>query len=304
MRSFHLMLRAFFVAAVLLASCGGQTASAPSPSPVEDCRGGPEAAGGSVAPNAPISYPNLTVDNRLRDYRLFRPASLDTSRPVALVIVMPPPTADADALENIIHFDAEASTAGFVTASPNGCESNFPYIQGGSKVADEDFVRKMILTLESQFQVSKVGVVSVSGSSRIAYRLACDMADRISAVADVAGTMVLKDPCSPARPVSILEIHGTNDADSPWAGGGPHTSYPVEAVNALWRQLDGCSGDLAITQSGITISSSWTNCTGGVTVRLDKVVGGNHEWFGSGGPDSVPGEPDANSLIGRFLTGR
>lgn len=296
-----MMLRTFLVAAVFLASCGGKSASAPSPSPIDDCRGGPEAAGGSVAPGAAISYPNLTVDNKLRDYRLFRPPSLDTTRPVVLVILMPPPTADADTFEGLIHFDPEASTAGFITASPNGCSSNFPYIQGGSKVADEDFLRKMIQQLEGEFHVSKVGVVSASGSSRIAYRMACDMADQVSSVADVAGTMVLKDACTPSRPVSILEIHGTNDTDSPYAGGGPHASYPVDAVNQLWRQLDGCSGDPTVTEAGITTSSSWTHCSGSVEVRLDRVNGGKHQWFGSGGSDAVPGEPDANAAIGEFF---
>ena len=113
--------------------------------------------------------------------------------------------------------------------------------------------------------------------------------------------MILKDDCKPARPVSVLEIHGTADDASPWAGGGPNGSYPVEDVNQRWRTLDGCVGDPAITTTGITVRSVSIRCQRGAIVRLDKVVGGKHTWFGSGDSDAVPGEPNANSVIWSFF---
>jgi polyhydroxybutyrate depolymerase len=134
------------------------------------------------------------------------------------------------------------------------------------------------------------------------YRLACDLANEITAIADVAGSMILKDDCVPARAVSIIQIHGTADSDSPWVGGGPHAAYPVEAVNERWRTLDGCVGDPTSTTVGITLSLVWARCNGGAVVRLDKVVGGKHTWFGSGDSDAVPGEPNVNSVIWGFFS--
>jgi polyhydroxybutyrate depolymerase len=51
----------------------------------------------------------------------------------------------------------------------------------------------------------------------MAYRLACELSTRITAIASVSGTMLF-DACHPARPVSILEMHGTNDSNVPYDG--------------------------------------------------------------------------------------
>lgn len=250
-----------------------------------------------------MSYPILTVDHRLRDYRLFRPQSIAVAKPVDLVIVLPPPTVDANVLEDLIHFDREASAAGFLSASPNGCGDSWAYSPGPANVADEDFIRKLISQLKAQFSVSRVFGVSASGGSRMVYRLACDLSNLITAIADVAGTMILKDSCQPEHAVSILEMHGTDDDASPWAGDGPHGSYPVVDVNQRWRTLDGCTGDPLVRQTGITVSSTWSKCSAGSVVRLDKVVGGKHTWFGSQDSDAVPGEPDASQTIWSFFAG-
>jgi polyhydroxybutyrate depolymerase len=117
----------------------------------------------------------------------------------------------------------------------------------------------------------------------------------------VAGTMRLKDDCQPARPVSILEMHGTEDGAHPWEGGGGHQASPVEAVIQRWTTLDGCAGDPTVTQSGIATTSVWNRCRGESVVRLDKVVGGKHTWFGSA-LSPVPGEPNANSVIWSFFS--
>jgi polyhydroxybutyrate depolymerase len=132
--------------------------------------------------------------------------------------------------------------------------------------------------------------------------LACDFADHLTAIASVAGTMRLSDPCTPARPVSVIEIHGTHDNQHPWDGEGPHHAFPVDAVMQKWVALDGCTGTAVATHAGITDVSTWQSCAGGAQVQLDKVVGGHHTWFGSD-LDPVPGEPDANALIWRFFSG-
>lgn len=210
---------------------------------------------------------------------------------------------DAAGMENLIHFDAEATTAGFLEASPNGCDGFWSYAEGGPKSVDEHFISKVIDQLESQYQIDKarVFIVAVSAGTWVAYRLACDLASQIAAIASVAGTMRLSDDCAPTQPVSILEMHGTLDAQHPWQGFGPHGASPVDAVTQRWTQLDGCAGTPTQTQAGITVTSAWKDCQGGAVVRLDKVVGGHHTWFGSD-LDPVPGEPNANTTIWSFFS--
>jgi polyhydroxybutyrate depolymerase len=291
---------------IVAAACGGSPVASTqrsSPSAVTDCRGSSEI--GSTPPTATgVSYVEMTVDGRLRDYRLFTPPTLDTTKPFPLALMLHGSPIDAAGWESFIHFDQEATAGRFMVASPNGCNGYWLYSEGGPKAADEDFIRAVVQQLEARYPVdrSKVFLVGASAGTWVEYRLACDMAGMFAAVASVAGTMRLSDSCRPSRPVSILEMHGTLDHAHPWNGGGDHHAFPVEAVVQKWTQLDGCTGDPVVTTTGITVTSVWIHCQGGAIVRLDKVVGGQHQWFGSD-IAPVPGEPNANMTIWSFVSG-
>jgi polyhydroxybutyrate depolymerase len=284
-----------------LTACGSQNVAGATPRPLEDCRGATELAHGGPTPGPGVQYVSLTVDGKLRDYRLFRPPTLEHTKPVPLVLVLHGSPIDAAGFESVIHLDSEAAMAGFLSASPNGCNGFWDYAEGRSKVADETFISQVIRQLKTEYSISKIYVVAASAGSWMAYRLACDLSGEIAAIASVAGTMRLSEACQPARSVSILEMHGTSDGLHPWDGGGPHGAYPVDAVIARWTTLDGCTGAPTATQSGITMTTTWSQCSGGAVVRLDKVVGGKHTWFGSDF-DPVPGEPNANAVIWNFFS--
>ena len=145
---------------------------------------------------------------------------------------------------------------------------------------------------------SRIFIAGVSGGAAFAYLLACELSNRITAIASVAGAMT--GDCRPARAVSVLEMHGTEDC---WAGGCPRPELlGVEALNQRWRTIDGCAGDPLTSQSGITNTLVW-HCKAGSIVRLDTVVGGHHTWFGctSPGCEPVPGEPKATEVVWAFF---
>ena len=304
------MIRRFTSLALVIVTClacgggtGGTPVTAHTPSSaIEDCRGATELDPTSPSPMPGVTYVEMTVDGKRRDYRLFIPPSLPPTRPVPLVVVLHGAPIDAQGFENLIHFDAVAAKAGFISASPNGCGGMWSYADGGPKEADDDFIEQTIVQLESKYPVDskRVYLVGASAGSWLEYRLACDFADHVTAIASVAGTMRLGDPCAPSRPVSILEIHGTLDNQHPWEGSGPHHASPVDAVMQKWRDLDGCAPNPTVTVSGITETSRWSHCQGGAVVQLAKVARGHHTWFGSD-LDPVPGEPDANTLIWSFF---
>ncbi len=148
---------------------------------------------------------------------------------------------------------------------------------------------------------ARIFVTGGSGGGALAYRLACDLSSRITAIASVSGGWWLDAPCRPARPVSVLEMHGEDS----YEGGGAHNLSPVLVVVQRWAELDGCVGDPVLAQSGMTKSSTWDRCKAGTVVRLDTIVGGTHTWFGCGVPpcSPVPGEPDANTVVWSFFNG-
>lgn len=291
---------------LVVAGCAGSTPVAsvsarPTPTPAYYRSCVAATASGAQAPG--VSYSTMVVDRTLRDYRVFQPPSLDTSKPFPLVLIFHGAPIDAAGFEDVIKFDAEAATAGVLAVSPDGCDEDWDQAEGSSDVR---FVSALIDRLESQFAIdpSRIYVVGASAGGFMAYRLACDLAGRLRAVASDAGSMWWD--CTPSRPVPIYEIHGTADENVPYQGGAStyRNNRVVEAaptVVARWVRVDGCTGAPATSHVGITNTQRWSHCAGGAVVQFDTVVGGHHTWFGST-YDPVPGEPDANALIWKFFT--
>ena len=271
------------------------------------------ACGGAAAPSARSSSPSpsavqhrsLSVDGQKRTYRLFRPASIDPTRPVALVFVLHGSTLSGDEIASTSHFDDQAKTSGFIAAYPDGLGGAWQAGGDfGTSEADVIFIGRLLDRLMTDFAIdrTRVFVAGVSLGGMMAYRLACELSDRIAAIASISGSMFV-DECHPGRPVSILEMHGTDDSFVPYAGGRSGLRYfPATAsIIQRWVTLDGCPGDPSVSSSGITKTSTWKGCRNRTAVKLDTVQDGRHTWFGSTF-DAVDGEPDANAEIWDFFS--
>lgn len=115
-----------------------------------------------------------------------------------------------------------------------------------------------------------------SNGGFMSYRLACERSDLFSAILSLAGNAA-SVPCQPARPVSVLHIHGTADDVVPLAGAAPSVGQ--------WAGLDGCTGarargedlDLEVGLPGAETRTEATGgCPAGVAVDLWTVEGGGH----------------------------
>jgi polyhydroxybutyrate depolymerase len=89
-------------------------------------------------------------------------------------------------------------------------------------------------------------VLGHSNGGFMAYRMACDHADVIAAIASLEGAMIDPDRCDPSEPVSVLEIHGTADKIIRYGGGTSPTTparYPsVDQTVGAWVRDDRCRG--------------------------------------------------------------
>jgi polyhydroxybutyrate depolymerase len=248
---------------------------------------------------------SLTIAGVKRTYRLYIPPSLDPKQLAPLVVHLHGCVsgANGDVEASVTHFDDEATTGGFVVVYPDGLNDCWNAGSCCTNADDVTFISRLLDRLINYLPIdqSRVFATGPSGGGFMSYRLACELSTRITAIASVSGAMVF-DNCHPARPVSILEMHGTDDSNVPYDGGGaPRPTPSVAAVIQSWTALDGCVGNPIQSQTGITKTSMWKECKGGTTVRLDTVVGGHHTWFGSTF-DPVPGEPDANQVVWSFFS--
>ena len=249
-----------------------------------------------------------------RAYRVFVPPTLDRRRPAPLVLVL---HGGANSVEDTVkttRFDREAAAGDFIVAYPEGTrrEWNAGTCCGSAPSRNPDdvgYLTRVLDQVEADYSIDKtrVFVAGVSNGAMMAYRFACERADRVTAVGSVAGAVVV-DGCRPSRPVSVLEIHGTEDQLIPYEGGKPSA---VEAQNAppytstpamvrRWAEIDRCPPPSPPQVAGPVTTEAWEGCANGSAVSLVTVQGAGHIWFADGlGPAN--GALDATATIWRFF---
>jgi polyhydroxybutyrate depolymerase len=155
---------------------------------------------------------------------------------------------------------------------------------------DVDAVRDLLNRMErgSCIDPSRVYATGVSNGGGFTARLGCQMADRLAAIAPVAGGYDPLKRCDPDRPVPMLEIHGTRDDVVPYGGtvenrrGSDSGFLSVTGFLRQWTKLDGCRGapKRSTPRPGVT-HQVWNQCEGGSVVEHLKLAGTDHGWPGS-----------------------
>jgi polyhydroxybutyrate depolymerase len=308
------------IVALLAASCGHGAGESPArtaeqepgpaagmsiPASAADAGSLPGASmSGSGVGQRPADAPVATQLLASRPYELRIPPGLDRSRPAPLVIYLHGYGADGAKLRDALDVAALARDRGFVYAVPEGTKErpsgrrfwnatpaccNF----AGSTVDDVAYLAAVIDDARRRAAVDsgKVFVVGFSNGGFMAHRLACELSDRIAAIASIAGASSLDEStCRPTRPVAVLQVHGDADPIVMYDGGHTldradlprHPSAPDTV--AAWARLDGCGPgewvdepiDLEADVPGAeTLVFRYSGCRD-AAVELWRVRGGDH----------------------------
>lgn len=162
----------------------------------------------------------------------------------------------------------------------------------GSDVDDSAYLIGLVDEIASNVSIdpARVFFIGHSNGGFMSHRMACDHADRIAAIISLAGMMHL-DPadCGATEPVSVLQIHGTDDMtifyDGGTAGPDPDLFPSVAETLATWIDIDGCGsqpspGDAldldALIEGAETQVSSYGDCEAGTTVEHWAMQDGSH----------------------------
>ena len=136
----------------------------------------------------------------------------------------------------------------------------------------------IISYLESRATIdaSRVWAMGHSNGGMMAYRLACELSEKVTAVAVVVGSMVTPS-CFPAKPVSVIHLHGDLDPTVPIQGGGkfgtPNIYYSVlDYVNAI-----ACGDNSSTNFTDVEQQFMW-NCPNDTQVKLINYLENSHEW--------------------------
>lgn len=181
------------------------------------------------------------------------------------------------------------------------------------QVDDAGFLSALIerYVAGGQADPRRVYVAGLSNGAMMALRLACERPELVAAVASVAGTVAVPS-CAPARPVSVLMIHGRADTHVLYDGGrGPsqlarRSDRSVKESLGLWLKADACPEPPATREEKGLRDEDWEHCRGQTAVRLITHQGG-HVWPGGhpglrwGNVDPIVPEPKATSVIWDFF---
>jgi polyhydroxybutyrate depolymerase len=157
----------------------------------------------------------IKLDGTTRSYLLYVPHSPPKDHPLPLFLVFHGGGAHDYNMPRFTGFDAIAESHGFLVAYPESVNGHWNDGRDLSPADDVGFVRAVISEIERSHTVDsgRIYATGISNGGFFSLRLACDLADRISAVASVAATMPepLLPACHPSKPVSIMFIQGTSD---------------------------------------------------------------------------------------------
>ncbi len=232
-------------------------------------------------------FVTLTVDGVQRSALVNVPPSADGSTRLPVVLVYHGASSTGPATEAHLAISAIGDRYGFVAVYPTSFTDFFGY-KASQGEDDVTFTSSLLDYLDSHVCVDDARIYATGGSNGGAFvaRLACELSTRLAAVASVAGVYGGQPPCAPARPISILEIHGSRDRYNGWP---PLGWEPVPKFLKQWTTLDGCPPGPPTYYRFARHVRLWNrHCADGTTVAHMELFGGVHQWPGardlSGGP--------------------
>ncbi|HEY8544108.1 MAG TPA: PHB depolymerase family esterase [Acidimicrobiales bacterium] len=327
------MVVAVVVAVVVVAAaCSGAPAGSTVGGPGEAARGtpaedvpadpSPGCGAGGTRPTSSSPSPVPGTDEQVtlatgegeRWYLRHVPPAHVGSTPVPLVVDLHGYAEGADV--HVVHtgLGAHGDAAGFVTVTPQG-SGLLPGWRLAADSPDVAFVEQVLDDVEATLCVdrARVYVAGLSNGAMLASVLACELPDRIAAVAVVAGVTAVPgcgagdDPGATPRPVPVVAFHGTEDPFLGYDGGfgdavaalpapdGDGTlgeagvaadpdvvAPPVPDVLAAWAIRNGCDGDPPAEEAlaDDVTRLTWA-CPAGADVVLHRIEGGGSTWPGS-----------------------
>lgn len=181
-----------------------------------------------------------------------------------------------------------AASRGFIVVYPDGKNKEWDAgIRRGfmkRRVGDDmAFVRAMVEKMQRDYRIDpkRIYATGMSNGASFVHRLACEMPETIAAVAAVAGTIAptIDATCQPSRPISIMQISGTDDPIVPY--GGNLILRSVDDTVDGWRSRNECGAQAAGNRVTNDIEQlSYSRCEQGTEVVLYRVEGGGHTWPG------------------------
>jgi polyhydroxybutyrate depolymerase len=189
----------------------------------------------------------------------------------------------------------KADQTSLVMVYPDGVDNSWNVgnccgLAMSENVDDVGFTKAMIQAVSKAtcIDARRIYATGMSNGAGFVHRLGCEASDVIAAIAPASADLVT-DPCTPARPISVLAVRGLSDTTVAYAGGNTGSTgwYDPGAKKSLdlWKQIDECTGSAVTTH---TYCESYTTCAAGVEDTLCSLPNTGHDTYNNAVGMSVP----------------
>ncbi len=264
----------------------------------------------------------ITVDGLSRTYVLaLPPAYYDSDTTFALVLGLHGTGGSGNQFERDYGLTAKANREGFIVVYPEGVRSDGPLgirtwnageccdYAMQKNIDDVKFIRVLIDQLAGRYKIDpgRIYATGMSNGAMMVYRLACELPDKLAAIAPVSGTLMAVRSCSPSRPMPVLHIHSVADTKVPPHGGIGLAGYyfhPVDSALTVFASLDSCTAE-DVSDKNTYFYTRWKGCTGHSTIEYYLTYDGGHAWPGGLPASTWADQPsravNADDLIWEFF---
>ena len=246
--------------------------SAPALADNKKCKGRTGQTG--VHMNLPIESGGMD-----RTYNLYVPPQYNAKKRTPLVFNLHGLGSNPVSQAGYTQFHEAAEVENIIVAYPKGYRASWnagpnrapPANEAG--IDDVGFISDLIDAISADYCIDtkRVYATGLSLGGMMSYRLACELPDRIAAIAPVAGSLDFY-PCDAEVP--LLAFHGTDDVRVSWPDfGAPSVEY--------WLDANECESEEMILQIDDVTCYAGEDCDDDGAVEYCVVDGGGHNWPGA-----------------------
>ena len=243
-----------------------------------------------------LSEYSITFQGIDRDFSIYIPESYSHDLPSSMIFVFHGFGSSNNMIMFYSDFNSISERENFIVVYPQGSSFwGYPHWNVGgwtntSSADDIGFVDFLIELISQEYNLNqnRIYATGMSNGGFFSFLLACQLSQKIAAVASVTGSMTNEtyQNCNPSKEVPILQIHGTDDPIVTYNGNSSIGSIGIEPVLSYWKLNNYC-GESTISE--LTDSNPDDNFyvhrvvfedgVNGSIVDHYKVYGGEHNWF-------------------------
>ena len=259
-----------------------------------------------------LTYQNIFYDGNNREYIIYVPQSYSPSISTPILFALHGGSGFANDFMNYeADFRSISDTAGFILVYPQALEdpndgnsTNWLHKEPTDH-KDIFFIEALIDTISSEYNINlnRIYATGYSLGGMFSYELACQLNNKITAIASVAGAAFYGafESCNIIHPTAVLSINGTNDGIHPYNDQNGWY-FSVTAIDSFWAYTNNTEiipivtpiPDLNTSDGSTVERYSWQNGDGCVSVEELKIINGGHDWPS---PSNSWGNQDINANV-------